>query len=701
VIGLVRYIAALAGLLALVSCYPPAPQGGDSSSSELRSAAMLSDQSDGRDWAGYGRTFGEQHFSPLDQINTGNVAKLGLAWSLDLPTGNSVTQPLAIDGKLYFSTGNSIIHAVDAVTGRELWVHDTHANEAAGERMRMSWGTRGIGYWNGKVYTGTVDGRLIALDARTGDQVWSVQTLPEGSQGFITGAPRLFDDKVIIGQGGADASDLRGYVTTYDAETGKQLWRFYTVPGNPAKGFEDDAQKLAARTWSGEWWKHGGGGNVWNAFSYDAETRTVFLGTGNGAPWNPRIRSAGGGDNLFLCSIVALDADTGRYKWHYQVNPGEAWDYNASMDMHLADLDVGGTQRKVLITAPKNGFLYMIDRLSGKLLSATRYVKTTWADRIDIASGRPVENPLARYPDGKSVEIWPGPNGAHTNLPSAFSPQSRLFYVSAMNMGANYSDAGITAKGWERKPHNMFDPGTNIAFRVADTGSIGSALVAVDPVAGRIRWSVPTPGRWNGGVMATAGNLVFQGQGGGTFDAYDAGSGKRLWSFAAQAGVLAPPITYLAGGRQYVTVMTGTGLSAALSADGLAGTHDYRTQARRVLTFALGGKATIPASRPFIARAPADPAYRPNSAAQQRGAAGFVRCMQCHGFGAVAAGMAPDLRTSRVPQDPAAMRTILREGMLVPQGMPRFAELTDAQIDDLSAYLRARANDLRSQPTPR
>lgn len=656
------------------------------------SAALLSDHSDGKDWPSYGRTHGEQHFSPLTQINSGNVASLRLAWSIDLPPGNSVSQPLEVDGTVFFTTGSSIVHAVDAISGREIWVHDPHANEVAGDRMRSSWGSRGIGYWNGKIYTGTVDGRLIALDANTGSQVWSVQTLAEGSRAYITGAPRLFDGKVIIGQGGADVSNLRGYVTTYDAETGKQLWRFYTVPGNPAFGFEDNAQKKAAATWFGEWWKYGGGGNVWNAITYDAKSDTIFLGTGNGSPWNRRIRSQDKGDNLFLCSIVALDAKTGQYKWHYQVNPGESWDYNASMDMHLMDLKIKGVPREVLITAPKNGFLYVIDRRTGKLISAERYVKTTWAERIDLTSGRPVENPAARYPNGTTAQIWPGPGGAHTNLPSAVSPQTGLFYVSAMNAGAAYSDAGVSPRGWKRKPHNLFEPAASVSLNPTAT----SALVAIDPVTQKLKWSVSTSGGWNGGVMATGGNLVFQGQADGTFNAYDARMGRKLWTFAAQAGVLAPPITYLVKDRQYVTVLTGTGLSAAIDARGLAGTHDYRTQARRVLTFAIGGKATISQSKPFVAKAPSDSGYEPDPAAAHRGAATYVRCMLCHGLHAVAAGSAPDLRTSTIPQTVEAMDMVVRQGALISQGMPKFGELSDRDMADLRAYLRSRSAELRA-----
>ena len=665
-----------------------------------RSAQALSDDSGGQDWAGYGRTYGEQHFSPLDQINTATVSRLALAWSLDLPTRNSVSQPLEIGGVLYFATGNSFVHAVDAQTGKELWVYDSGANAAAGERMRVSWGSRGIGYWNGKVYTGTVDGRLIAIDGRTGKAVWSVQTLPEGSLGFITGAPRLFDGKVIIGQGGSDTSNLRGFVSTYDAETGKLLWRFHTVPGDPAKGFEDDAQKMAAQTWSGSWWKYGGGGNVWNAFAYDKDTDTILLGTGNGAPWNHRLRSEGKGDNLFLCSIVALDARTGRYRWHYQVNPGESWDYNASMDMHLADLTIDGKVRKVLVTAPKNGFLYVIDRTNGRLVSAEPYTKVTWADRIDLRTGRPVERPGIRYPDGGSVEIWPSSAGAHAATPSAFSPSTGLIYIPMLRQGSIYSDAGIAKLDWARRPHNGFDPGVNLRNVDAGDGA-RSALVAIDPVTQKTRWSVALPGLYNGGVLATAGRLVFQGRAAGTFDAYDAERGTRLWSFAAQAGVMAPPISYALDGKQYVTVLTGTGLGPSMKADELSGAHDYRTQARRVLTFVLDGKATIPSSTPFVATAPDDPGYKPDPVAAGRGGILFYRCGVCHGVGAVAAGMAPDLRTSAVPQDIDALRAVVRDGALVPQGMPRFAELTERDLADLMAYLRSRAADLRNETAKR
>lgn len=663
----------------------------------IAAAASLSDDSDGRDWAAYGRTYGEQHYSPLAQINAANVGKLRLAWSMDLPPGNTITQPLAIDGVLYFTVGNSVIHAVDASSGKELWVYDPKANEAAGMRLRTSWGSRGLGYWNGKIYTGTVDGRLIAVNARTGREAWSQQTLEPGDLRYITGAPRLFDGKVIIGHGGADSANIRGYVTTYDAETGRKLWRFYTVPGNPAKGFEDKAQEMAAKTWSGQWWNYGGGGNVWNAFTYDKETDTIFLGTGNGAPWNHRIRSEGKGDNLFLCSIVALDAKTGKYKWHYQVNPGETWDYNASMDMHLAELPIGGQKRKVLVTAPKNGFLYVIDRISGKLISAEKITKVTWADRIDLATGRPVERPEARYADGKTFALWPSNSGAHTNLPSAFSPKTGLIYIPLAETGVTMSDAGIVPAKWKRRPNGQYDFGVNVAFgKATGLAEPTSALLAWNPATQKMAWKVPTPMMWNGGLLATGGDLVFQGQVEGAFSAYDARTGEKHWSFAAQGAVLAPPISYSAKGRQYVTVLTGMGLSAAVDASTLPRRFDYRTQARRVLTFVLGGKATIPPSAPYKLQPIADADYRPNPAAAGRGAMVFIHCLACHGLNADGGGgLAPDLRASEIPQSAEAFDSVVRQGALVPAGMPTFAELTDAEMADLRQFLRGRAADVR------
>ncbi|MBW2423132.1 MAG: PQQ-binding-like beta-propeller repeat protein, partial [Deltaproteobacteria bacterium] len=337
--------------MALAACGFGRPAEGPPEA-EPMAVAPHADEASGRDWAAYGRTFSEQRFSPLAEIDTENVSRLGLVWSLLLPdVPNVSTVPLAVDGVIYFAAGYSVVHAVDALSGELLWKYDPRVR---GFKMRFAWGSRGLAYWNGKLYAAAQDGRLFAVDARTGDLVWEVQTTEPGDVRYITGAPRVFDGKVAIGHAGADAGPVRGYVTAYDAETGEEIWRFHTVPGDPSQGFENDAMEMAAATWTGEWWRFGGGGTVWNAMTYDPEFDRIYLGTGNGTPWNQKVRSPGGGDNLFLCSIVALDADTGEYAWHYQVNPGETWDFNSAMDIVLTEHEIDGRPRKLLLHAPKN-----------------------------------------------------------------------------------------------------------------------------------------------------------------------------------------------------------------------------------------------------------------------------------------------------------------------------------------------------------
>jgi len=658
--------------------------------------ARLLDASGGDDWAAFGRTYGEQHYSPLAEIDAGNVKRLGLVWFMDIESGTTVTGPLAIDGVLYVTTGYSIIRAIDAVTGRELWMFDPEAAKAAGAKLRQGWGNRGIAWWNGRIYTGTQDGRLIALDAKTGKPVWSVMTLDPGDASFISGPPRVFDGKVAIGFGGADVAAIRGYVTTYDAETGRQLWRFHTVPGDPAKGFENPAMEMAAKTWFGEEWKKGGGGTVWNAMTYDPETDTLFIGTGNGSPWNHKIRSMGKGDNLFLCSIVALDAKTGAYKWHYQINPGETWDYNAAMDMPLATLKIGGKPRKVIMQAPKNGFFYVLDRVTGELISAEPFAKVNWASHIDLKTGRPVELPGVRYEDGPSI-VWPGAEGAHNWLPMSFSPKSGLVYLQAFDLPFRFDDRNIDRVNWKRTPGGANDAGVDPGIAIDEPGAGEGRLLAWNPVTQKEVWRVPMPTFWNGGVLSTAGDIVFTGTTAGRFEARRADNGKLLWDFAAGTAVLAPPITYRAGGRQYVTVLSGMGASGAIFGKTVARMGwDARTQPRRVLTFALDGAVKLPPGPArHVAMAIPDPGYRVDTAAANRGAVHYgQRCLVCHGLDAVAAGLAPDLRESPVVQSAEAFDDIVRGGTLVTRGMPRFEVLTDPQMADLRQYVRSRGRDL-------
>lgn len=640
---------------------------------------------DGANWAIYGRTLDANHFSPLAQIDRDNVGKLGLAWSMDLDsTGSTYTSPIAVDGVLYFAQGYSVIHAVDAKTGKELWAHDPKVYDRAPAKMRASWGVRGIVYWDDRIYTGTTDGRLIALDARTGKEFWSVDTSMGPDDGrYITGAPWVYNGKVVIGHGGADFDPVRGYVTAYDAKTGKQLWRFFTVPGNPAVD-RDETTQIAARTWTGQWWKWGGGGTVWNAMAYDAKYNRLYIGTGNGTPWNAKVRSPGGGDNLFLSSIVALDADTGKYVWHYQTNPGETWDYNAVMDIELATLPIDGKDRDVLLTAPKNGFFYVIDRATGKLISARNFVPTNWASGIDMKTGRPIENPDARF-NGKGFAMSPGPVGGHNAAPMSLSPTTGLVYIPASENFMWYSDVGLDLAKWNGERLGGYLSAYSLDQPMLPLPQDKPSLLAWNPVSQKPAWSIPRPITWGGGVTSTAGNLVFVGGGDGLFKAYDAMNGKELWSFDAQTGISSQPITYMVDGVQYVSVLAGyRGIIQSSP-------WDYRTQPRRLLTFRIGGKAKLPATP---AQAPSvfadDPSFKvdPDKAAIGQQAYFERRCYMCHGMTMEPGGQAPDLRRSGIPLDAAAFKEVVHNGALRVNGMPRFPELDDEVLAGLQHYIR-------------
>ncbi len=654
------------------------------------------------DWPTWGRTDGEQHYSPLDDIDTDNIQRLGLVWKYDLVPENTLTEPVEAGGKLFLTTGHSYIRALDAATGQLLWEYDSKTREQAGILLRMGWGSKGIAYWNGRVFLATQDGRVISLDANTGKVIWEERDFPKEDLRYINGPPRIFDGKLIIGHGGADVHPMRAYVSCYDALSGKRLWKFYTVPGNPADGFENDAMKMAAETWKGEWWKQGGGGTAWNAFSYDPELKLLYIGVGNGFPYNQSLRSPGGGDNLFLASIVAVKLERGEYVWHYQVCPGDQWDCNATQDMSLATLEIGGKQRKVIMQAPKNGFFYVLDRATGEFLSGDPFAKVTWAEKID-AKGRPVENPGIRY-NGKPglFELWPSPRGAHSWLPQSYSPQTGLVYIPVIEGGSFIGDEGVDFG----KLPKLGGLAINMVPDPELPGGHKSYLSAWDPVARAPRWKVPLPGNWPGGTMASAGHLVFQGRIDGQLVAYDARDGQELWSFKTQTPVVAPPITYKVGHRQYVTVITGSGASGGgIMSTGLAKYKtDYRLP-RRVLTFALDGKEQLPALDMPPLKAPPDPDFVSDADAQTRGATSFgmTGCLVCHGWNAVGGGSAPDLRGSVYVLNKDAFRKVVKEGLLVSQGMPQFEEIPDDEVEDIRQYLRVRMQNLteeQNRPPP-
>jgi quinohemoprotein ethanol dehydrogenase len=661
----------------------------------------LNSEDDGTNWAAYGRTFSESHYSPLAEINRETIERLRLGCSLDLQVGNSLSTPLAVDGVVYIAAGYSVVHAVDAKTCKLKWRYDPKVPEVAGRKLRAGWGIRGLAIWKGRLFVGTHDGRLLALDAKDGTLVWSVQTLDPSDGSFISGPPRVFNDKVVIGFGGADSGPMRGYVTAYDTRTGQQLWRWWVVPGNPADGFENEAMRMAAESWTGEWWKYGGGGAVWNAMTYDLEFNRLYLGTGNGSPWNWKIRSPQGGDNLFLSSVVALDADTGRYVWHYQTTPGDSWDYNSATDMTLAELTIDGQPRKVILHAPKNGFFYVIDRTNGQLISAEKFGRVTWAERIDSTTGRPVLAPNARYENGPAV-LWPSFQGLHNLYPQSFSPRTKLVYLPTIEMPGAFGGE-VDVGHWNPLPASTQYIGfpTIDGDPPADGGA--STLTAWDPVERRARWVVQTPGPHNGGTLTTGGDLVFQGQADGYIHGYSAIDGRRLWSFYAGSAALGTPITYLADGRQQVSILVGPlhGAPAAFGSMASKFGWDYRVHPRRLLTFVLDGKDRLPPTpSPVFANVIDAPDFEIDADLVKEGIQQFTRCWLCHGTGAVAGGSAPDLRASPVPLDWASFEAVVRRGSRQTRGMPQYAELTDRELDSLRHYIRYRAR-FATRPEPR
>jgi quinohemoprotein ethanol dehydrogenase len=590
-------------------------------------------------WLTYGRTYDEQRFSPLARINDQNAQKLGLAWFADLDTNRAQeATPLIVDGVMYVSTAWSLVKAYDARTGRLLWAYDPQVHRELGVNACCDVGNRGVAAWNHKIFVGAYDGRLVALDAATGTPVWSTLTVDTTKPYTITQAPRVIKGRVIIGNSGGEYG-TRGYISAYDAETGKLAWRFFTVPGDPSKPFENAAMARAAKTWSGEWWKLGGGGPVWDAISYDPELNLLYFGVGNGVQWARSARSAGKGDNLYLASIVALHADTGEYAWHYQATPGEEWDFDAVQQLILADLNVGGKTRHVLMQANKNGFFYVLDRKSGALISAKAIVPMTWASGVDLKSGRPIENQDARYSEtGKPFDAKPGPLGAHNWQPMAFNPKTGLVYIPAQQVPLTYlplPSLPIAPLGW------------NLGVALASlTAQDEGFLLAWDPAHQREAWRVAYKGPWNGGVVTTAGNIVAQGDAAGNFNVYRADSGVKLWSMFAQSGIIAAPSTFEVGGEQYIAVLSGWGGSYALSGGKAAAMSGNLRNVSRLLVFKLGGTAVLPPLEPraFVINPPPEPT---DAASIARGEPLYDQyCSACHGEHAVGGGVVADLRAS-------------------------------------------------------
>lgn len=657
--------------------------------------AILDTVTEGGEWLSHGRTYAEQRFSPLTEITDKNADQLNLAWSIDLANNRGLeSTPLFHEGVLYATLSWSRAIAVDAKTGKILWTFDPQLDRGDARYACCDVVNRGVALWEGKVFMGTLDGRLIALDAKTGEQLWSEQTTDPAQPYSITGAPRVVKGKVIIGNGGSEYG-VRGYFSAYDAQTGKMDWRFYTVPGDPSQPYEHPELEAAAKTWSGDsYWKLGGGGTAWDSMAYDPELDLLYVGTGNAAPWNREVRSPEGGDNLYVSSILAIKPDTGRLAWHYQVTPGDSWDFTATQQITLAELELEGKMRKVLMQAPKNGFFYVIDRETGELLSAEKFGKVTWAERIDLATGRPVETDNARYKD-EPIVMWPSPFGAHNWHPMSYNPNTGLVYIPYQEVPGVYRN-----EGKQFEPIKAFNTGS--AFGDATevpVEVVSGALVAWDPVKQQQAWRVNYDNYWNGGTLTTAGNLVFQGTADGYMKAYSADKGKELWSFDAQTGVIAGPITYQFEGEQYVAVMAGWGGVAPL-VGGDAALKPGVKNISRLLVFKLNGEARLP--KPVMASLPPTGRDQVTVTANEAELAEGQRlfgayCMICHGVGAVSGGVIPDLRKTTEARREVFEQIVL-DGILAPVGMPSFKDSLDTQqVTLIKEYIKSREQAMEAK----
>ena len=699
----IGYVMLASALAVSLGCRGSHPSGSTETisaatkASDVGSAQIIHADQEPGSWLTHGRTYSEQRFSPLKQINDQNAAQLGLAWSYDLDTnrGQEAT-PLVVDGVMYFTTAWSKVVAVNAETGAKLWTYDPQVPPEWAINACCDVVNRGLAVWKGKLFLGTLDGRLVALEAATGKLVWEKLTIDPRSRYTITGAPRVVKGRVIIGNGGAEMS-VRGYISAYDADTGNMLWRFYTVPGDPSKPFESPILEQAAKTWTGEWWKFGGGGTVWDSIVYDPELDLLYIGVGNGAPWNWRIRSPRGGDNLFLSSIVALKPETGEYVWHYQETPAEMWDFTASQQIILADISIDGQVRKVLLHAPKNGFFYVLDRATGALISAKPYTYVNWTSGVDMQNGRPIETAIARYPGNDPAPVVPGPLGAHSWQPMSYNPLTGLVYIPVNDVGFKYKSpqhfefkklaanygVDVVAAGMPQDP--------KLKKTILDT--VKGKLVAWDPVQQKQTWVVEQAGPWNGGVLSTAGNLVFEGTASGKFEAYGADSGKKVWSFPAQTGVMAGPVSYTVNGEQYIAVLAGWGGVFPLATGEVSWKSGRVRNVSRMLAFKLGGKAMLPPLPEVEEPVLSPPPSRASAGSIHNGEALFQRyCASCHGDVAVSGGVLPDLRYSGMLGGDQWFYVVLN-GALKSNGMVSFSsELSRKDAAAIRDYVIFRAN---------
>ena len=653
---------------------------------------MVTAAADDEGWPVHGGSQTDQRFSPLNEINEQTVSRLGLVWSRELGTTRGLEATPIIDHGVIYTTGSwSVVFALDATTGQLRWTYDPKVPREKAYFVCCDVVNRGVALHNGKIYIGTLDGRLIALDERSGAPVWSVQTTDPTKAYSITAAPCIARGKVIIGNAGSEYG-VRGYITAYDAETGKQAWRFYTVPGDPKKGFESQAMKTAASTWEGsEWWRAGGGGSPWEGMTYDADLDLLIFGTGNASTWYRALR--GGGDSLYTASILAVKATTGELAWYFQTTPGDSFDYDATQPLVQADLMVSRRHRKVVLQANKNGFFYVLDRETGSFISAAPYVSgITWASGVDPKTGRPIE--LPGMGDSNPKIVSPEASGAHNWNPMAFHPVTGLVYFPA-RIGTQFLH--VPDKAWKYDP-NRVNVGIDIKYEgplfatMASMPAPSGELLAWDPIGQRAVWHTSYPVVDGGGVLATGGNLIFQGRADGIFAAYRATDGEQRWRFDAGTGIRAPPVTYMVNGLQYVTVMAGWGgASGLINPPGLGA---VKPGWGRILTFAVDGKAVLRAP-PFGHNGAPVPAIaeKQNPETVHQGAVLFsTHCFLCHGVNAVASSL-PDMRYS-TKEVFDSFDSIVLGGDRISGGMPSFRTmLSTKEVGAIRAYIIARAQE--------
>jgi quinohemoprotein ethanol dehydrogenase len=652
-------------------------------------AALRNADADGANWITYGRTYSEQRYSPLKQVDEGSVSKLGLAWSMDFSTVRAFeATPLVKDGVMYTTGAWSIVWALDAKTGAQLWTYDPKVPKDHGKYVCCDVVNRGVALYKGRVYLGTLDGRLIALDAKTGALAWDVQTTPKDGPYAITGAPRIVKGRVVIGNAGSEYP-VRGFVSAYDADTGKLVWKTYTVPGDPSQPGESEALKQAAKTWTGEWWKAGGGGSPWDCIAYDPDLDLVYVGTGNAAPWYDQTR--GKGDSQWVASILALRADTGEQVWGYQTTPGDNWDYDATQPLLLANLKIEGRDRRVIMQANKNGFFYVIDRETGKLISGTPFAEVNWATGID-ANGRPIENAEIRAMKDATI-VKPASEGAHNWHPISFNPDTGLVYMAVLESASLHA----TSKDWKMDMHDQIT-GLDRGYHgpVGDQYAkeqVSGRLVAWDPVGRREVWHVEQPAPKSGGTLTTAGNLVFHGSADGKLAAYRATDGKPLWHYETGVGITAGPMTYLVDGKQYVAVMSGWGGPTVLNNRPIGKGKIGRG---RLSVYTIGGTGKLEiAEQPVLPPVPMPTFKLAVTPAQvSEGSKLFANyCMRCHGANVVSGGLVPDLRYATEATH-KSFQDIVRGGILHEFGMASFADdLTAEQVKEIEGFVLSRAKE--------